>query len=297
MKKYINKHFFISLAFALSLIIVASLRQPIESHAGDSFNPVETKAIARVQNSELTPAETKAINIATYKFARGKGTDGIRDIYRTASVLKNFDIIGLNEVGGFPFTNQAEQLGKELGLAWLFAANHKRWFYNYFGNGVLSNLPVSGWKSQMLPRDVKKHRAFRNYVVTLFHWQGKELAVITTHLGRGDLVGVQLNQVVKEFQQYPHAILMGDFNLKPDDPIWAEQADQQAYTEADSSMSSAKQLLVGHSERVDYIFLRGLKVLDSGHHPRGISDHPLIWAKVTLIPDRDTGQIPETGRK
>ncbi len=297
MKKYINKHFFISLAFALSLIIVASLRQPIESHAGDSFNPVETKAIARVQNSELTPAETKAINIATYNIARGKGTDGIRDIYRTASVLKNFDIIGLNEVGGFPFTNQAEQLGKELGLAWLFAANHKRWFYNYFGNGVLSNLPVSGWKSQMLPRDVKKHRAFRNYVVTLFHWQGKELAVITTHLGRGDLVGVQLNQVVKEFQQYPHAILMGDFNLKPDDPIWAEQADQQAYTEADSSMSSAKQLLVGHSERVDYIFLRGLKVLDSGHHPRGISDHPLIWAKVTLIPDRDTGQIPETGRK
>ena len=296
MKKYINKHFFISLAFALSLIIVASLRQPIESHAGDSFNPVETKAIARVQNSELTPAETKAINIATYNIARGKGTDGIRDIYRTASVLKNFDIIGLNEVGGFPFTNQAEQLGKELGLAWLFAANHKRWFYNYFGNGVLSNLPVSGWKSQMLPRDVKKHRAFRNYVVTLFHWQGKELAVITTHLGRGDLVGVQLNQVVKEFQQYPHAILMGDFNLKPDDPIWAEQADQQAYTEADSSMSSAKQLLVGHSERVDYIFLRGLKVLDSGHHPRGISDHPLIWAKVTLIPDRDTGQI-ETGRK
>ena len=135
MKKYINKHFFISLAFALSLIIVASLRQPIESHAGDSFNPVETKAIARVQNSELTPAETKSINIATYNIARGKGTDGIRDIYRTASVLKNFDIIGLNEVGGFPFTNQAEQLGKELGLAWLFAANHKRWFYNYFGNG------------------------------------------------------------------------------------------------------------------------------------------------------------------
>jgi len=297
MKQYINKYLFISLGLALSLILVASLRQAIESNAGDAFNPVETKATSPVENTETTPAQTKSINIATYNIARGKGTDGIRDILRTASILKNFDIIGLNEVGGFPFTNQAEQLGKELGLAWLFAANHKRWFYNYFGNGVLSNLPVSGWKSQMLPRDVKKHRAFRNYVVTHFHWQGKELAVITTHLGRGDLVGVQLNQVMREFQQYPHAILMGDFNLKPDDPIWAEQAGQQTYTEADSSMSSTNQLLLGHSERVDYIFLRGLKILDSGHHPRGISDHPLIWAKVALIRDRDASHISETDSK
>ena len=44
MKKYINKYLFISLGFALSLIVVASLRQAIESNTGDAFNPVETKA-------------------------------------------------------------------------------------------------------------------------------------------------------------------------------------------------------------------------------------------------------------
>ena len=131
MKKYINKYLFITLGFALSLIVVASLRQAIESNTGDAFNPVETKANSPVENFELTIAETKSINIATYNIARGKGTDGIRDILRTGSILKNFDIIGLNEVGGFPFTNHAEQLGNQLGLPWLFAANQKRWFYNY----------------------------------------------------------------------------------------------------------------------------------------------------------------------
>lgn len=161
MKQYINKYLFISLGFALLLIVVASLRQAIESNAGDAFNPVETKATSSIENTELTQAQTKSINIATYNIARGKGTDGIRDILRTGSILKNFDIIGLNEVGGFPFTNHAEQLGNQLGLPWLFAANQKRWFYNYFGNGVLSNLPVSGWKSQMLPRDVKKKQSLQ----------------------------------------------------------------------------------------------------------------------------------------
>ena len=96
MKQYINKYLFISLGFALLLIVVASLRQAIESNSGDAFNPVETKATSPVENFELTMAETKSINIATYNIARGKGTYGIRDILRTGSILKNFDIIGLN---------------------------------------------------------------------------------------------------------------------------------------------------------------------------------------------------------
>ena len=297
MKKPANKYLFVFLGLALCLALIASLRQTIDSSTGGSFNLPQTETTSPLPRSEQTTAKPPSIKVATYNIARGKGTDGVRDILRTASALHDFDIIGLNEVGGYPFTNQAEQLGNELGLAWLFAPNQKRWFYDYFGNGVLSNLQVSGWKSRMLPHDVKKSRAFRNYVVTHFNWQGKVLTVITTHLGRGDLVDVQLNQVMKEFQQYPYAILMGDFNLKPDDPIWAEQTDQQAYTEADSSMSAANKILIGHSERVDYIFLRGLEVLDSGHQPRGISDHPLIWANVTLIPDHDASHTAEKNRK
>ena len=225
----------------------------------------------------------KSLRIANYNIARGKGTDGKRDIHRTSKVLRNFDIIGLNEVGGFPLTNNAEEIATELGMSWLFAPNQKRWFYDYFGNALLSNLKVVEWQSKMLPRDAKKSRAFRNYVLTRFEWQREELVVITTHLGRGDLVNTQLNQVMQEFQKHPRAILMGDFNLRPGDSVWSETANSGNFIEADTTIASDGKLMAHHSERIDYIFLRGLRVLNSGHHPRGISDHPMVWAEVSLI--------------
>jgi len=285
MKKHSNKYLLISLGLLLSLAVVASLRQEVVSNSGTEFTQALAEPSVATETSPEFFSQPNSLRIATYNIARGKGTDGIRDINRTASALRNFDIIGLNEVGGFPLTNNAEQIANELGMAWLFAPNQKRWFYDYFGNAMLGNLQVTGWQSVMLPRDIKKNRAYRNYVLTRFKWQGKELVVIATHLGRGELVGVQLNQVMEEFVKHPHAILMGDFNLRPDDPHWNEQVDRNQFIEADSSLSATNQLMAHHNERVDYIFLQGMKVLDSGHYSRGVSDHPLVWAEVMFSTD------------
>lgn len=269
----------ITLGSLLALVLVASLRQPVESNAGANFSNDPSN---HVSSRQSRPPASTSLRVANYNIARGKGKDGIRDIHRASTILKGFDIIGLNEVGGFPLTNHAEVIGKGLAMPWLFAPNQKRWFYDYFGNAMLSNLPVKEWRSEMLPRDVKKNRAFRNYILTHFDWQDKDIVVITTHLGRGDLAAIQLDQVMQEFMRHPHAILMGDFNLRPDNPIWNEQKKPGIYAQANTKMSADGKIMSHYAERVDYIFVRGLKVVTSGHYPRGISDHPMIWAEIAL---------------
>jgi endonuclease/exonuclease/phosphatase family metal-dependent hydrolase len=272
-----------ALGLLLALVIVASLRQPVGSSLGADFSNAPIPNATNHGQNDLPPTSA-SLRVANYNIARGKGKDGIRDIHRASAILKGFDIIGLNEVGGFPLTNHAEEIGVDLAMAWLYAPNQRRWFYDYFGNAMLSNLQVSEWRSEMLPRDIKKSRAFRNYILTQFNWQGKEVVVITTHLGRGDLVAVQLDRVMQEFMKHPRAILMGDFNLRPDNPIWDEQKKPGHYTEANTKVSADGKIMPHHDERVDYIFVRGLKIIGSGHYPRGVSDHPMIWAEVTLEP-------------
>jgi len=267
----------IALVLICVLIFVASIRQPIESNSGTKFNKVNVSSTGEASKATQSMS-TSTLRVASYNIARGKGTDGIRDIHRTSGILANFDIIGLSEVGGFPLTNHAEEIGRDLEMAWQFAPNQKRWLYDYFGNAMLSNLTVTSWHSQMLPRDIKKNRAFRNYLVAKFEWQGKEIVVITTHLGRGELVNVQLDLVMQTFLRYPHAILMGDFNLMPDSPLWQAYLDKNEFSEAATNTP----VLAHHQERLDYIFVRGLRIVNSGNHPRGISDHPMIWAEVEL---------------
>ncbi|MFT4712259.1 MAG: endonuclease/exonuclease/phosphatase family metal-dependent hydrolase [Candidatus Azotimanducaceae bacterium] len=280
-------YFLVTLGLIVALIIVASIRQPVDASVGADFanTPINNAADnSATLNSHKDLTTSTSFRVANYNIARGKGKDGIRDIHRASSILAGFDIIGLNEVGGFPLTNHAEKIGEDLKMAWLFAPNQRRWFYDYFGNAMLSNLHVTEWRSEMLPRDVKKNRAFRNYILTHFNWQGEEIVVITTHLGRGDLVAVQLDHVMQEFVKHPHAILMGDFNLRPSNPIWEGQKKPELYTEANTKFSADGKIMPHHGERVDYIFVRGLKIIGSGHYPRGISDHPMIWAEVTLEP-------------
>ena len=283
MSKKTISYFLTTLGLLLAFAMVASVRQPVDSNGGAHFSnaPNHNAAHNSPSQNDLQP-NSASIRVANFNIARGKGKDGIRDIHRASTVLKGFDIIGLNEVGGFPLTSHAEEIGKDLSMAWLFAPNQKRWFYDYFGNAMLSNLDVEGWRSEMLPRDIKKNRAFRNYILTHFNWQNKDIVVITTHLGRGDLAAVQLDQVMQEFMKHPRAILMGDFNLRPNNPIWNKKKKPGAYTEANTKISAGGEIMSHYAERMDYLFVRGLKVVSSGHYARGISDHPMIWAEIAL---------------
>ncbi len=260
------------LALCVALYVAyANRRTPVEPQSGMGVSwPAGCQATSQAR-----------FRVATYNIHRGKGTDRIRDLNRTADVLRQANIVGLNEVGGpaLPGLNdQAEQLGKKLGIGWLFAPNQRRWHMYHFGNGLLSRLPVGQWTSEPLVYDKTASRGHRNLVTAQVMVEQQPVTVMVTHLDRGEIRSTQLEDVLDEFRQYDPAILMGDFNSDADDPLLvAFFADSNNVDAIEATLGEAD-----HDGRIDWIVTRGMKVLSGGMEPTGISDHPCYWVDVEV---------------
>ncbi len=222
--------------------------------------------------------------VATYNIHRGKGTDDVRDLERTADVLKDCDIVALNEVAGpsvLSGTDQAQELGKQLGIGWLFACNQRQWYRDVFGNGLLSRFQVTHWFNEPLVYDPDQSHSPRNLLTAHIQVGSHTIPVLITHLDRGPMAEHQLRHVLWIFTQYPVAILLGDFNK--------DITDTQMLTlfQDPFNVDAAAQALgpADQEKRIDWIITRGCKVLGGQIHPVGVSDHPCL--KVDLAIEKE----------
>ncbi len=243
--------------------------------------PQQGTGISWPNDSQPTPKSR--FRVATYNIRRGKGTDGLRDLDRTAQVLRDADLIGLNEVAGPPLwgqADQAEQLGQTLNIGWLFAPNQFRWHRYHFGNGLLSRLEVGRWTSDPLLFERATTKSFRNRLKAEILAGLQPITFIVTHIDRGQIRPVQLQNVLGEFVTHTPAVLVGDFNTTAVDPVLV------AFF-ADSNNVDAIGRALGTSDqknRIDWIITRGMKVLSGGMEPAGVSDHPCYWVDVEPLP-------------
>ncbi len=260
--------------------VYAGRRTPVEAQSGTGIS----------WPGGSQPVTAARLRVATYNIRRGKGTDGIRDLGRTADVLRKADLIGLNEVGGpaLPgLSSQAEQLGEHLAMGWLYAPNQRRWHVYHFGNGLLSRLSVEGWTSEPLVYDDDRSDSHRNLLTARVVAGPQPVIVMVTHLDRGAIRPTQLKSVLNAFREHEPAILMGDFNTTAADPILRGFF-------ADSNNVDAIAVALGETgagSRIDWIITRGLDVLSGGMEPVGVSDHPCYWVEVE-IPTTNTGTGP-----
>lgn len=228
---------------------------------------------------DVQPVPKSRFRVATYNIRRGKGLDGVRDLNRTAQVLRDADLIGLNEVAGPPFWGQAdqvEQLARDLKIGWLFAPNQVRWHKYHFGNGLLSRLEAGRWTSEPLVYDRATPKSFRNRLMAEIMTGAQPITFIVTHIDRGQIRPVQLQSVLREFATYTPAVLVGDFNTTAADPVLV------AFFADSNNLDAIGQALgaADDKNRIDWIITRGLKVLSGGMEPPGVSDHPCYWVDV-----------------
>jgi endonuclease/exonuclease/phosphatase family metal-dependent hydrolase len=222
--------------------------------------------------------EARTLRVASFNIHGGKGRDGRRDLARTAALLRDFDVVGLNEVhGGDP--DQAERLGRATGMAWLFAPVERMGGRDDFGNGLLSRLPVRHW--QRLPISPAGAETHRNIVLARLPVGGRTVNVLVTHLARpGDERPGQLRAVAELFLALqPPAVLMGDLNTRRGDEqlerLLAEAGVVDALGVGDEGVPAPA---------IDWLLVRGLRVVSSGRRDDGSSDHPLVWAELELEP-------------
>lgn len=249
-----------------------SLKRPLSPSMGNSIN----------STIRLKDMDKKSFRIAAYNIRGGKGLDGVRDINRTASILTGFDMIALNEVlGESPLSNsnQAKELAEILEMGWLFLPNQERYYKEYYGNGFLSSFDVNYWYREQLLYDAKKSHSHRNLTTIQFIIKGKVVTLFLTHLDRGEIRDAQLSYVINKFKQCDnHCILIGDLNSTRKEPQLTE------LLKANNTIDAINVALEsnGTMGEIDWIIVKGFKVVDGGHTPKGISDHPLYWVELEL---------------
>jgi endonuclease/exonuclease/phosphatase family metal-dependent hydrolase len=244
----------------------AGRRTPVEPQQGVGISwPTGSQPVAKVQ-----------FRVATYNIHRAKGTDGVRDLRRTAAVLREADLIGLNEVAGPAFWGQAdqvEQLGRGLGIGWQFAPNQYRWLMYHFGNGLLSRLQAGPWTSEPLAYNRAISNSYRNLLTAQIMAGEQPITFMVTHLDRGKIRPVQLVHVLDEFAKHSPAVLVGDFNTNAADPLLVA-----FFTDSNNVDAIGQALGISDDKgRIDWIITRGMKVLSGGTEPAGVSDHPCYW--------------------
>jgi endonuclease/exonuclease/phosphatase family metal-dependent hydrolase len=237
--------------------------------------PGNDKAGISLLSQPLQSSEPDILKVASYNIQTGKSLDGKRNLLASARVMADADLVGVQEVYAAGFegflglsSGQTQRLAKVGKFGWLFSATRKRWFREHRGNAILSKIPVSDWRIEMLPDQSAK--SFRNMTIAKIHWQGESFHFINTHLhtrgGRDD----QLALVLQEFAKYPRAILLGDFNSRANTPSLARALKDIEITDA----ISAAGLDLENSDRIDWILTKGFKVEGGEMLEKGVSDHP-----------------------
>jgi endonuclease/exonuclease/phosphatase family metal-dependent hydrolase len=239
-------------------------------------------------NQRTTTPSSIDFRIGTYNIHSGKGHDESTTPEAIAGVLNNppLDIIGLQEVTGHLVGdgNQASELADILALGWLYAPTRNKPFSADFGSALLSRFPIQSYEIRPLLWERRTasqtlvSRAHRNLISVTLDFQGNPVKVFITHIDRGPLRLEQLQDVINEFKQYPHAILMGDLNSKHNDAPLRAVLDSGEATDAIAVTAVGEDI----DKRIDWILTRGFTVVAGGSHPRGVSDHPQYWVELQL---------------
>lgn len=278
----------------LAACIVAALwqgadRVAVGSASGEGFHAASPHS-PRPNHSPA--AHSGAFRVATFNIHSGRGADSLVDLNRTAGCLAPQglpaqSIIGLNEVQGPTFrgdANQAQLLGDMLNAAWLFAPTERRWWREHFGNAVLATCPVGSWLRIPLPSTGGK--GFRNaLLLTIRPGErpgDRPVQLLVTHLDRTQDRELQLAAVSSLFLSLAEpAILIGDLNTTRGDPALRELLAVPGVQDAVAAGSRDD-----IPDRIDWILVRGLRIVNAAVVPGNASDHPLVWADCAF-PDRE----------
>ena len=166
--------------------------------------------------------------VMSYNIHHAVGIDGQLSLERIAQVIEDAgaEIVGLQEVDRFygarsDFKDQAKELAELLGYHYAYGANLDlapaagQTENRQYGTAIVSKYPIIQSENVLLSSFGKEQRGVLHAVVNV---RGIHVNVYNTHLGL-DVEGrtAQAQEIVDLASQHEGpAVLMGDFNARPD---------------------------------------------------------------------------------
>ena len=182
------------------------------------------------------------------------------DVMAKAIIECGADIVGLNEMRGFgtheEYREQVEILARLTGMKYFYFGKAYDFFEGPYGNGFLSKIPIVEVKNVIIP-DPNPHKYDGYYEtrgVIVAKLEG-DVSVLVTHIGLNPDEMESAVYTLCENIAPNRCILMGDFNMKPDNPILAPIFERMV----DTSVGFCDNKLSFPSDnpecKIDYIFV------------------------------------------
>jgi endonuclease/exonuclease/phosphatase family metal-dependent hydrolase len=269
--------------------------------AGAALLPVLAFLTALGIETESAGDGSDSIRFVSYNVHSGFNIDGELDVSAIAQVIADTraDVVGLQEVprGQLLSANVdlLTLLQLELGFEYVafFGTTDPAW-----GNAILSRFPIADVDTDYLPRVGTPMR--RGYLGAIIETGDRDILVISTHLQHvndssvhdedpeGDLLPVhteQINTILEEWGGTRPAVLMGDFNARPD---WAqiEMVEVAGWVDSWTEAGTGDGFTSNSADpmhRIDYIFhTPDMTAVDAGVILSTASDHFPVVADLSF---------------
>ena len=202
------------------------------------------------------------------------------DAFAEAILDSGADIIGLNEIRGQgvrdDYQAQASILAEKTGFYYYFAKAIDVGGENPYGNALLSRYPIKNAETIMIPDPVMRiGDGFETRCLLKAELDvGDSLTVLVTHFGLNKSEQKNAVKTVLANLDTGKLILMGDFNVQPDDKVLLSVREQlndaaDVFSAPLCSFPSDKP-----DRKIDYIFAgKAVKILSADIPALVLSDH------------------------
>lgn len=231
------------------------------------------------------PPKAGELTVMTYNIQSGFAIDNTWDLERTARAIEaeHPDIVVLQEVSrGWLVTSGVDQamwLSQRLGMPYVFGANSGD---GLWGNAILTRAPILETLSE---RYTVTQNLKRSAIGVEIATQAGNLWVFGTHLDNpgnaGEIRLAQTRQLLEFVKGRSPALILGDLNSAPGDPVLRE-LHTVGFT--DPGVSLLPEVASTRDERrIDYILVSpGITVQDLRVPERMASDHRPVVARINL---------------
>ncbi|HNX15363.1 MAG TPA: endonuclease/exonuclease/phosphatase family protein [Oscillospiraceae bacterium] len=230
--------------------------------------------------------------LMTYNIQHGlRHLKGGIDLGMVADVIRKFDpdVVTLNEVrdsGDDPeYFHQTERIAKLLGWPnYYFARAITFPDGGDYGNAILSKLPFKSVQTILIPDPPVKDEDKYYETRCLLKAEFDGFMVLATHMGLARAEAKNAVSTVLANTGKEPIVLMGDFNLEPDDPILAPI--YAAFTDT-ATILKDKTLKSWPSDapriKIDYIFTKNVKKIIGADIPQILAtDHCPHLAEIEI---------------
>ena len=221
-------------------------------------------------------AQPSEITVMTFNIQHFENIEtGQVDIEAYADYIRESgaSLVGLNEV----FSDQLDELAGMLGWESFFARGCDFGGREY-GNGIVTSLPLLDAKAMVIPDpEVPSYDGYyetRALIACTVDVDGKQLNVLCTHFGLNpDEVENGVSTVLANMQN-ARQILMGDLNVRPEDPLLDPIRSRMCDTAPLLGENCLTFPADAPDRKLDYIFLSAdLTAISADIPPLVLSDH------------------------